>query len=396
MSPSFIFLLLIILVPTIRLSFGRAISHFFFLRTFRHSSISSALITCCRFTVLVTYPSLSAPASPPSSAKSSSPHRRTSTYSPRHLPRRLLRLSADNFAALLLPRLRAPIDPTCGMALFRGRLPLIVSIRSAGTTGPPKSVDPTASPATSFVSSSESDGASCVFSLGSNGASCISSSGSDGASRVSSSGSGTSPVSPRQGPAAPSVSLLRGLAAPPAFLLCWLLLQLQLLYVELRGPSFSNRFIFTSLYVEVLITNTVAVSFVRPVDLLHGLPFCFHLQARLSERPLARRHDFHCLGVFLRYLLTRVREHAMYLHDIARFCRHRQRCPLTRAPSHICAGPPLARRCSHRLRSFRCQRQRQRRSLTRASSYICAGPPLTRRLYLIVSAVFAANNSATP
>ena len=69
----------------------------------------------------------------------------------------------------------------------------------------------------------------------------------------------------------------------------------------------------------------------------------------------------------------------MYLHHIARFRRHRQRCPLPRAPSYICAGPLLARRCSHRLSRFCCQRQR--RTLTRALSHIYAGPPQARRLY---------------
>ena len=69
----------------------------------------------------------------------------------------------------------------------------------------------------------------------------------------------------------------------------------------------------------------------------------------------------------------------MFLHHIARFRRHRQPCSLPRAPSHICAGPPLVRSCSHRLSRFCCQRQR--RPLTWAPSYIFARPPLARRLY---------------
>ena len=113
--------------PNHELAIGRAILQFFFLRTFLHSTISSAFITCCRFTVLVTCPSLSAPVSPLSSAKSSIPRHRTSTHSPCRLPRRLFRSSAENFAALLLPRLRAPVDSTCAMPLFGGRLPLVVS-----------------------------------------------------------------------------------------------------------------------------------------------------------------------------------------------------------------------------------------------------------------------------
>ena len=72
----------------------------------------------------------------------------------------------------------------------------MVSFRRAGTTSPSKPVNPSASLATSFVSTPGSDGTSpsgfcgafCV-SLGSNDVSCVSSSGSDGASSVSSLGS---------------------------------------------------------------------------------------------------------------------------------------------------------------------------------------------------------------
>ena len=69
----------------------------------------------------------------------------------------------------------------------------------------------------------------------------------------------------------------------------------------------------------------------------------------------------------------------MPLHHIALFRRHHQRCPLPRAPSHICAGLPLVRRCSNRLSLFCCQQQRC--PLTRAPSHICAGPPRAYRLY---------------
>ena len=176
-----------------------------FLLIFLHSSVSSAFIVICRFTAPVTSPSLSAPVAPPSSEKSSYPRRHTSTHSPRLLPR----LSAENFAVLLLPRLRAPVDCTCAMTLFGRRMPLMMSFRRAGTIGPFKSVDSSSSPATSFistpgsngaysVSSSGFGGAFCVslvsngafcVSLGSNGASCVFSSGSDVASSVFASGS---------------------------------------------------------------------------------------------------------------------------------------------------------------------------------------------------------------
>ena len=73
--------------PTTSLSFGRANLHFFFLRTFLHSSIFSAFIAFCRLTAPVTRPSLSAPVAPPSSEKSSCPRRCTSTHSLRRFPR---------------------------------------------------------------------------------------------------------------------------------------------------------------------------------------------------------------------------------------------------------------------------------------------------------------------
>ena len=180
------FLLQITLAPTTSLSFGQATLHFFLLRIFLHSPISSAFIACCRFIASVTHPSLSAPVSPSFSAKSSNPRRRTSAHSSRRLPRS----SAKTFAALLLPRLRVPVGSTCVLILFGERLPLMVIFRRAGTASPSKSVDPAASLATPFLSCSESDGASCVSSLGSDGASRVSSLGSDGASRVSCAGSG--------------------------------------------------------------------------------------------------------------------------------------------------------------------------------------------------------------
>ena len=172
----------------------------FFLRTFLHSSISSAFIVFCRFTAPVTCPSLSGPVAPLSSERTSCPRRRTSTHSPRCLPRS----SAENFAVLLLPRLRAPAGSTCAFKLFGGRLPPMVRFRLAGTTGPSKSVGPSASSAAYFVFSSGSDGASSISSSGSDGASSISSSGydgvphasssrTDGASRVSSAGSDDGP-----------------------------------------------------------------------------------------------------------------------------------------------------------------------------------------------------------
>ena len=166
------------------------------------------------------------------------------------------------------------------------------------------------------------------------------------------------PVSPARDPAAPPVSPPRNSAAPSVslprvrrHLMCPLigirrLLQLQLLYVELRSSSFTDWFIFTRLHVQVFIATTVAAGLARPVNPLHRLPFHFHLQARLAGSPLTRRRDSHCLNHFLRYLFARVFERAVYLHYIACFHRHRQRRTLTRAPPHICAGPPLARRPS--------------------------------------------------
>ena len=112
-----------------------------------------------------TCPSLLAPVSPPFSTKSLNTRRRTPIHSPRHLPLWLFSSSAENFAALLLPRLFASVDSAADSYL-------------------------------SFVSSSESDGACRVSLSGSGGASRVSSSGSDSASRVSSSGSdGASHVS---------------------------------------------------------------------------------------------------------------------------------------------------------------------------------------------------------
>ena len=98
----------------------------------------------------------------------------------------------------------------------------MASFRRAGTTSPYKSVDPAASPATSFVPSSGFDGASRVassgfggafcISLGSNGASCISSPGSDGADPAA------PPVSPlRDSVAAPTPAPVRQAAEPLFF-----------------------------------------------------------------------------------------------------------------------------------------------------------------------------------
>ena len=71
-----------------------------------------------------------------------------------------------------------------------GKLLLMVKSRHVGTTSLPKPVDPAASLATSFFSSSESAGASCFSWSGSDRDFRVSSSGSDGASRVSCPGSG--------------------------------------------------------------------------------------------------------------------------------------------------------------------------------------------------------------
>ena len=113
-----------------------------------------------------------------------------------------------------------------------------------------------------------------------------------------------------------------------------LLLHFQLLRVELSSPFYFNVVIFARFRAKVPIANTVAAGLVRPVDPLHGLPFSFHLQARLAGPPLARRRDSLRLGRLRHYFLARVREHAGYLGYVARFRRHRQRHPLTRDPPH--------------------------------------------------------------
>ena len=153
-------------------------------------------ITFCRLTAPGACPSLSAPVAPSSSEKASCSRRRTST----HYPRRLPRLWAESFAALLLPPLRAPVDSTCTVKLFGGRLSLMVSFRRAGITSTSKSVDLVAILATYFASTPESDGAFRVSPLGFVGAFCVSS-GSNGAFSVSSPAS----VSPSWGAMAPLV-----------------------------------------------------------------------------------------------------------------------------------------------------------------------------------------------
>ena len=141
--------------------------------------------------------------SPPSSDKSPRPRRRTSTYS----LRRLLRSSLENFAVLRLARLHAPAHFTCVLTLFNGKLPLMVSFRRAGTTGPSKFVGLSASPATSFVSSeSEEDRM----------APSVSPPMYPTAPSVSAfRGPTAPPVSPLRGPLAPSLSPLRGLMTFP-------------------------------------------------------------------------------------------------------------------------------------------------------------------------------------
>ena len=267
------------------------------------------------------------------------------------------------------------------MTVFGGRLPLMVSFRRAGTTSRSKSVDPATSPATSFLSSSKSDGASCVsfsrfdgtyrvsssgsddvscvFSLRSDGTSSVSYPGSNGASRVSASGSGsascasclgsdsTSPVAPSK--SAP-VTPYRGPAAAPA-------------------PALAPR--TSTCGAPLFPTDSSSLGFTSRFHRQHHC--CRSCQARQSTAPSGvslsptsapsrapsdPSSRFHCLNRFLRYLLTRVREHAVYLHRIMHFRHHRQRRLLPRIPSPICAGSPLA--CplySHRLSRFCCQPQ---------------------------------------
>ena len=150
------------------------------------------------------------------------------------------------------------------------------------------------------------------------------------------------------------------------------LLQLQPLYIKLRSPSSFDGFTFAWILAESFIVNTVATGLSTPVSLLHGLAFCFRLQARLARPPLARRRNSRWLNRFLRYLFAQVRTYVAHLRYIARLRRHHQWRPLNRAPSHIYAGPSLARRLySCGLSRFCCQRQR--RPLTRNPSHTCCG-----------------------
>ena len=107
---------------------------------------------------------------------------------------------------LLLPRLRSPADSTCAMILSGERLPLMVSFRRTGTTGLPKSVDPFASPATSFISI-----------LGPM-APPVSPPRGLSASSVSPRDPTVLPVSPRRNPMAPPVFPRQDSMAPPVFL----------------------------------------------------------------------------------------------------------------------------------------------------------------------------------
>ena len=113
-----------------------------------------------------------------------------------------------------------------------------------------------------------------------------------------------------------------------------------------------------------------------------------------SRGPIAPRCLFFGIQWHLPCLPFGVREHGVYLHRIARFCRHRHRGPLPRAPSYICVGPSMARPCSHYHSRFCCQRQH--RPLTGAPSHICAGPHWPIVPTFIASATFSANASAAP
>ena len=153
--------------------------------------------------------------------------------------------SAETFAALL-SCLRAPVDSTCAMALFGGILPLTKNFRHAGTTSPSKSVDLAASLATSFVSSSELDGA--LMSPPNLAASPVfSSSGFDGSSRLSSSGSsGTSCVFSSGSRGVFCISCLRyddvGCCSSSSSSSCTLSCRAPIIPADSSSPGFNSRF----------------------------------------------------------------------------------------------------------------------------------------------------------
>ena len=156
-----------LLVPTV---FNHTVHfHFFRLPSLFHSNECIACFQISTQVACAPLPTINT-VYRPSPAKPSDPRHRTLTYSPRHLPRRLILSSAEDFPMLLLPHL-----PVYTRRLFVRddiigvRFLLMVSLQRAGSTGPSNSVRPSVS----FASFSWSDGASRV-----------SSSGNDGASRV--------------------------------------------------------------------------------------------------------------------------------------------------------------------------------------------------------------------
>ena len=139
--------------------------------------------------------------------------------------------------------------------------------------------------------------------------------------------SAPTPVNSRQDPTVPPVTLSRDLMAPPmcpprgsggASSISCLCSCDAGCYSSSRstykscGGYFFRLINLCPLCAEVLNANTVAAGLVRSINPLHGLPFCFSLQARPAGAPLAYR---------------------LYSHRLCHFYCQRQRHPLTQDPS---------------------------------------------------------------
>ena len=154
-------------------------------------------------------------------------------------------------------------------------------------------------------------------------------------------------MSPPRGSAMPPVSLLWSPAAPLVFPVCVLVRP-----AASSAPAPVVRAVKPLFYrmshcqCRCCQSCQVRRSTARPAVLFPPSS----VPRRTSTSPLLR---FPLPEPVLRYLLARVREHAVYLHYIAHVRRHREHHPLTRVLSHNYAGSPLARRpYYHRLSHF--------------------------------------------
>ena len=157
------------------------------------------------------------------------------------------------------------------------------------------------------------------------------------------------PVSPPRDPAAVLVSPPRGPAMLPAFPVCVLVMPAAASapapVCRAKEPLFFPLIHLHPALREVIIDRQ---STARPAVLLPPANTPSGAPADPSSRFL--------LPELFSALSPRSGAHAVYFHFIVRFRRHRQRLPLTRAPPHICAEPPLARRLySYRISRFCCQ-----------------------------------------